>query len=406
MSRSFCIASSASELIDSDAAVHECLDAIRRQLDGAPAHLVFLFVSPHHRDAYAFIQETLLDELKPVHLVGCTGGGVIGGGRELEDGPGLSVCAASLDGVEMEVRHLRDSDLPGPDDPPRAWEDAVGVRRSQEPQFIALLSPFMVRADELLAGLDYAFPGAPKVGGVVSGLRHVSERSLFLDGQRFNDGALLLALSGAIRVHPLVAQGCRPVGPVCTITGADRNIIEGLDGRPPIQTLQKIYEGADARTRDLLQRALLVGLVTDPLAVSVPQPGDWLIRNVMGLDEKSGSLAVGAFVREGMRVQFHVRDGEAADQDLRKVLERFLGREDVPPVAGGLLFSCLGRGERLFGEPDHDSQAFVQAFGTPALGGFFCNGEIGPVGGGTYLHGFTSCFALFSRPVEKPAKTA
>jgi small ligand-binding sensory domain FIST len=390
--------SAASELIDSDAAVHDCLAALQEKLQGAVPHLLFVFASPHHRDAYALIQETLLEDLKPGHLVGCSGGGIIGGGRELEDTPGLSVTAAVLDGVGVQVSHVRDDQLPGLDDPPRAWEAALGVKASDKPHFITLLSPFMGRADDLLAGLDYAYPQARKIGGVVSGLRHVSERALFLDGQRFSDGALIVALSGPIRVDSLVAQGCRPVGPVCTITAVDRNVIEGLDHKPAIYTLQKVYDAADARTRDLLQRALFVGLLTDPLSVAQPQVGDFLIRNVMGMDKQSGSVAVAAIVREGMRVQFHVRDGEAADQDLRKVIERLKGGADPPQVAGGLLFSCLGRGERLFGDADHDSQAFAQAFGTQALGGFFCNGEIGPVGAGTYLHGFTSCFALFSRP--------
>lgn len=394
--------SAASELIDSDGAVHECLAKLQEQLAGAKPHLLFLFASPHHRDAYALIQETLLADLDPQHLVGCSGGGIIGGGRELEDVPGLSVTAAVLDDVDIHVIHLRDDALPGLDDPPRAWEAALGVKAAQHPHFITLLTPFMGRPEDLLSGLDYAFPKSQKIGGVVSGLRHVSERSLFLDGQRFSEGAIIVALSGDIRVDSLVAQGCRPVGPVCTITACERNVIQGLDHKPAIYTLQKVYDGADARTRDLLQRALFVGLLTDPLSVSDPQPGDFLTRNVMGMDKQDGSVAVAAYVREGMRVQFHVRDGEAADLDLRKVIERLKAGPNPPQVAGGLLFSCMGRGERLFGESDHDSQAFADAFGTQALGGFFCNGEIGPVGAGTYLHGFTSCFALFSRP-ENPA---
>jgi small ligand-binding sensory domain FIST len=141
-----------------------------------------------------------------------------------------------------------------------------------------------------------------------------------------------------------------------------------------------------------------VGVVGDSLASAEPQAGDFLIRNVMGLDAKNGSVAVASYIREGMRVQFHVRDGEAAAHDLDKVLERFKAEHPGCEVPGGLLFSCMGRGERLYGEVDHDSQAYVQAFGNKALGGFFCSGEIGPVGKGTFLHGFTSCFALFSRP--------
>ena len=390
--------SAASELMDSEAALADCVDQVKKALGGAAPDVVFLFVSPHHRDAYAFLQETLLDDLKPRHLLGCSGGGIIGEARELEETPGLSITAAVLPGVTLQVQHLGDDDLPGPDDAPRAWETVFGIKAADKPDFITLLSPFMSRAEDMLAGLDYAFPQAHKIGGVVSGLRHVSERALFLDGQRFSDGALVLSLSGDIRVDPLVAQGCRPVGPIFTITSSDRNVILGLDHKPAASGLQVVYDAADSRTRDLLQRALFVGLVGDTLTKEDPQPGDFLIRNVMGLDGKNGSVAVASYIREGMRVQFHVRDGETAAQDLAKVLERFKAENPGREVPGGLLFSCMGRGERLYGEVDHDSQAFIDAFGTKSLGGFFCNGEIGPVGRGTYLHGFTSCFALFSRP--------
>ncbi|HTB23618.1 MAG TPA: FIST N-terminal domain-containing protein [bacterium] len=391
------IASALSELIDSSAAVAECVEKLRADLDGRRPDALFLFVSPHHRDAYALIQESLLHELRPSLLLGCSGGGVIGGARELEESPGLSVTAAAFPGVALRATHINDEDLPGPDDPPRSWELALGVAAAERPGFITLVSPFMGRSEDLLMGLDYAFPQSQKVGGVVSGLRHVGERALFLDGQRFSDGAIVLSLSGPLRMDTLVAQGCRPVGPLFTVTSCQGNVIETLDKKSALKAVQTIFEGVDARTKDLLQRALFVGLVGDNMRQGEPQAGDFLIRNVMGFDERGGNVAVAAFVREGMRLRFHVRDAEAADEDLRKVMARSLAAQPERKVAGALLFSCVGRGERLFSEPDHDSQAFARVFGSEAVGGFFCNGEIGPVGGGTYLHGFTSCFAVFSR---------
>jgi small ligand-binding sensory domain FIST len=391
------ISSALSELMDSGAAAAECSDRLARDLGGRKPDIVFLFVSPHHRDAYALIQETLIEDLKPGLLLGCSGGGVIGGAHELEETPGLSVTAAVFPGVRARVQHINDEDLPGPDDPPGSWELALGAEAAARPNFITLVSPFMGRAEDLLMGLDYAFPQCPKVGGVVSGLRHVGERALFLDGQRFSDGALVLSLSGPLRMDTLVSQGCRPVGPLFTVTGCQGNVIETLDSKPAVKVLQSLFEGVDARTRDLLQRALFVGLVGDSLSQGEPQAGDFLIRNVMGLDGRAGHVVVAAFLREGMRMRFHVRDGEAADEDLKKVIARAVDADPGRRVAGALLFSCVGRGERLFNEMDHDSQVFARAFGSEAVGGFFCNGEIGPVGKGTYLHGFTSCFAVFSK---------
>jgi small ligand-binding sensory domain FIST len=390
--------SALSDSLEAEDAVTECLGRLQELLKGAKPDLLFVFVSPHHRDTYSFILESLLEGLKPGTLLGCSGGGVIGGGRELEDAPGLSVTAAVLPGVEIKALHLGDESLPGPDASPKAWEEAFGVAANDRPHFIVLASPYMGKAEELLAGLDYAFPASHKIGGIVSGLRHVSEKALFLDGQRFHDGAILLSLRGQLRIDSLVAQGCRPVGPVLTVTECERNLIHCLDGEMSLKVLQRLHEDSDSRTRELLQRALFLGLVNDELRMGDPKPGDFLIRNVMGLDKARGSVAVNAFIRAGQRVQFHVRDAETASEDLRKVFSRLKMEQPSLKVKGALLFSCLGRGERLFGEPDHDSQAFADAFGTEALGGFFCNGEIGQVGPNTYLHGFTSSFGVFSEP--------
>src|SRR5665213_1154367 len=280
------IASALSELIDSTAAVDECIDKLRRDLGAGRPDVLFLFVSPHHRDAYALIQETLLDSFQPGLLMGCSGGGVIGGAHELEETPGLSITAAVFPGVRLAARHLNDEDLPGPDEPPRSWELAAGVSAAEKPNFITLVSPFMGRSDELLVGMDYAFPKCDKLGGVVSGLRHVGERALFLDGQRFSDGAIVLSLCGPLRMDTLVAQGCRPVGPLFTVTACQSNVIEKLDQQTALKAIQTVFEGVDSRTRDLLQRALFVGLVGDNLRQGEPQAGDFLVRNVMGFDDR------------------------------------------------------------------------------------------------------------------------
>ncbi len=286
-------ASAASDALEPEEAINECLGRLTEQLQGRPPDALFVFASPHHRDAYSFIIESLKASLDPRHLLGCSGGGVIGGGRELEDLPGLSVTAAVLPGVRLRLMHLGDEDLPGPDAAPGAWEALVGVAATEKPQFIVLASPFMGKAEDLLGGLDYAFPQSHKIGGIASGLRHVSERVLFLDGQRFHDGALLMSLAGPVRVDSLVAQGCRPVGPIFTITRCERNLIHELDGQTALKALQGIYDVSDMRTRDLLQRALFVGLVTDELRVAEPKPGDYLIRNVLGSDRERGQRGRG-----------------------------------------------------------------------------------------------------------------
>ena len=126
--------------------------------------------------------------------------------------------------------------------------------------------------------------------------------------------------------------------------------------------------------------------------------GDFLVRNVLGLDRSSGALAITDRVRVGQTVQFHVRDAQTADEDLRALLQQDRATHTRPP-AGALLFSCNGRGMRLFPQPDHDAAAVRAAVGDVPLAGLFAQGELGPVGGRNFIHGFTASLALFEDEV-------
>jgi small ligand-binding sensory domain FIST len=126
-----------------------------------------------------------------------------------------------------------------------------------------------------------------------------------------------------------------------------------------------------------------------------PKLGDFLVRNILGVDARSGGLAVGERLREGQSVQFHLRDAEASSLDLQSMLSQYVSDHQPGSEAGAMLFQCLGRGSYLFGRPDHDTDMFREMVGSIPLTGFFCNGEIGQVGGSTYLHGYTSSFGIF-----------
>jgi small ligand-binding sensory domain FIST len=121
--------------------------------------------------------------------------------------------------------------------------------------------------------------------------------------------------------------------------------------------------------------------------------GTFLIRTLMGISLE-GVLAVGARLRPGQMIQFHIRDGRTSSEDIHLMLSRYHS-ENGQQARGALLFSCLGRGEQLYGVPDHDLNCIQRYLGPIPVGGFFCNGEIGPVGSETYLHGFTSVVGLF-----------
>ena len=392
-------------------ALAEVLAELKSKLAGMRPDIAFLFVSPKHRAAYTQIAATVLKQLSPRHVLGCSGGGIIGGGREAEQSPALSVSAVSMPNVEFHPIRIEDANLPDLDSGPKAWQQLIGLKtdaatgnEQDTPQFILLADPFSIRVEDMLAGFDFAYPQSVKVGGLASGARSAGQNALYLDDHTYNDGAVGLALSGDVRIDPLVAQGCRPLGKLMSVTRCQRNLLIELDKRRALDVMGELIGQADEHERDLIRHtSLFLGLVMDPFKKGTPGPGDFLIRNLLGMDEKRGVLAVGGILREGQNVQFHLFDASAASDDLSAVLRRYSTErlnaskgEALPsPPRGALLFSCLGRGERLYGHPNHDSDAFRAQLGDVPLAGFFCNGEIGPVSGTTYVHGYTSCFGIF-----------
>ena len=386
-------ASALSQHAELDAALATAGAQARERLGDHPVDLCVLFVSASFGSDLERAPVLAMEQLQPGRLVGCSGGGIIGGGSEVEGRRAVSVTLASLPDVELHALHLQDGDLPDADAPPSAWTELLGVPPAASAGFVVLPEPFTFAADRLLAGLDFAYPHAPKVGGMASGSNHPGGHALFLDRTCHKTGAVALGFSGNIVVETMVAQGCRPFGKVGRITSAENNYLIAIDGKPAVDFLQEQIQGLEGRELELVRQVpLFLGIAMDPFASDHPGPGDFLIRNVMGFDPTSRILSIGEILSVGRYVQFHLRDKHTSADDLRAVLQR---AHERPGPEGALLFSCLGRGEHLYGEPDHDSRVFTEVVGDVPLGGFFCNGEIGPVHGTTYLHGYTSSFGLF-----------
>ncbi|MDA1272420.1 MAG: FIST C-terminal domain-containing protein [Chloroflexi bacterium] len=375
-------------------AIAECAAAIKTDVAGETLDLAVAFVSPHYQDSYEQVADLLAEHLGARQLFGCSGGGVIGNGLEVEQRAGISITAAILPDVNIKSFHLQSHDLPDMDAGPDKWEEIFGVTADRDPHFVMVADPFSFPVQDLLMGMDFAFPGATKIGGLASGASRGGGNALFLNGQVLRSGAIGLALDGNIIVDTVVAQGCRPIGHPMRISKSDRNLLVELDGTPPMDVLRGMFEGLSERDRELVGHSLFLGVVMDEL-IDNPRQGDFLIRNVVGLDENSGGLAIGEMLKEGQLVQFHLRDAETSTGDLQAVLDRYASENRENEVPGALLFSCLGRGQFLYGKPNHDTDMFQEKLGTVPLGGFFCNGEIGPVSGTTFLHGYTSSFGLF-----------
>ena len=377
-----------------DDAVLECAEGVARRLGPGPVSLALAFVTPHFAAYYPRLHGLVDRYLEPETFLGCSGGGVIGGREEVERAPAVTLVAARLPDVRLAPFRV-DGPLPDLDGPPDAWERLVGVSAGEEPQFVLLADPFSVRSEALLAGLDYAFPSSPKIGGLASGGTSPGLNALFLGEETFSEGAVGVALSGNVALDTVVAQGCRPVGDLMRVTGCDGNLLYELDGRPAFEVLQELFASLDERDRHLASTALFVGVLMDEFREE-PRVGDFLIRNLIGVDPRRGAVAVGEYLQEGMRLRFHLRDAETSAEDLHAMLKGYeKSSPETASPSGALLFSCLGRGEGLYGLPNFDTGVFREHLGDVPVGGFFCNGEIGPVGGATFLHGYTSSFGLF-----------
>lgn len=367
---------------------------IRAQLGGETPDLVIAFVSPHFQQHFDHVPALLQEHLPSRHLIGCSAGGVIGGGVEIENRPAVSLAAALLPEVQLRVFHTDSQALPDEDAPPGLWRAWLGLADWPQAHFIVLADPFSVMIEPLLNGLDYAFPSGAKIGGLASGGRGPGQNALFLDRERHAGGLVAVAMSGNIVVDTVVAQGCRPIGEPLTITKSRQNLLIEVDGRSPLQYLGDLIETLDAEDRELMRTSLFLGLQMDPLNAQ-PLRGDFLIRNLTGIDYHSGTLAIGALLQTGQMVQFHLRDKATSAEDLDAMLTRYVGNLNRRNICGALMFQCVGRGHYLYGRPNHDTEFFMRKVAPVPVGGFFCNGEIGPVGGATHLHGYTSSFGIF-----------
>ena len=265
-----------------------------------------------------------------------------------------------------------------------------------------LAEPFYPHINQFLAGIDYAFPRSAKIGGLTSGGTQPGTNYLFSNASVYTQGLIGLALEGNLKVEPVVAQGCRPIGAQKQITKCQENILLGLDGEPPLDYLNGLYQKLSSHEQGLFRNQLLIGIGTDSVFDSDQEDNtEFLIRNIMGADPEKGILAIGELIREGQIVQFHIRDAVSSANDLRTQLVK---HTKTPTVSGNpkaaMMFQCTGRGSYLYGEEGHDSRMFTEIIGSIPLSGFFCNGEIGPVGHTTYLHGYTASIALFHEKID------
>jgi small ligand-binding sensory domain FIST len=326
-------------------------------------------------------------------LIGCPGETIVGNDREIENGPAMSLWLSKWSQpVRMTPFHLY-LERTSEGGSILGWPDALVEAQLEESAIIMVADPYTFPPDVFLKSVNNEQPGLRVMGGMASGVNAPGECKMMQDGWQIDQGALGVLLEGPIGVRPVVSQGCRPIGKHMVITRAEKNIIQELGGKSPLEQLQELWQGLPPHEQELMQQGFHVGRVMNEHQGEFYQ-GDFLIRNVMGLDRDTGALVMADRFRVGQTVQFHVRDAESADQDLHDLLKMDIAAHEKKP-SGALLFSCNGRGSRLFETPNHDAQSIQEEAGAIPIAGFFAQGELGPVGSQNFIHGFTASVVLF-----------
>lgn len=383
-------ASALSTARNTDTAFRDVLDRVAEGFGSAVPKLAVAFVSAHHADALGRLASLFRERYPDARFLGVTGETIIGEGQEIEGATAVSLWAIALpdDVVVQPVRLSWNGDAFEGDILPKRAEAKSGANT-----LLLFGDPFSFPVDSLFKDLETSDPSLRVVGGMASASHVAGGNRLALDDKVYEDGAAGVWLDGPFTIRTVVSQGCRPIGRPMIITRVEGNVIKDLGRRAAIEVLRETFETLDEDDQKLIREGLHVGRVINEYQESFGR-GDFLIRNVMGADNEGG-IAITDTVRVGQTVQFHVRDARTADEDLRTLLAESIATHRSAKAAGGLLFSCNGRGSRLFPAPDHDASSIQDALGPIPTAGFFAMGEFGPVGGKNFVHGFTASLAIF-----------
>ena len=351
------------------------------EVGGVEPDLVVVFASSAHVEFLGEISSAVRTVLRPHALIGSAASAVLACGREAEEIPALAVWAAwsgPVDTLRLTTREVDDA----------VAIEGVPAHLPEGATLLLLTDPFTFPADGLVDQLAEIRPDVTVVGGLASASGSPGGNALVLDGDVHHDGAVGVAIPRERLVGPVVSQGCRPIGEPMVVTGADRNFLLELAGLPALERLTDLAGDLPPGDRVLLSRGVLLGVAIDEGRDELGR-GDFVVRNIVGADKERGVLAVGHEVPVGTTVQFHVRDAASADEDLHSLLDGLHGD-------AALVFTCNGRGTDLFGVEHHDASAVGEHLDTEAVAGMFCAGELGPVGGRSFLHGFTASVLIFA----------
>ncbi len=372
----------------------------RARLATPEVSLGLVFMSPRMFAQAATVLELLRLHARIPLLMGCSGHWLVCGGDELEEKPGLVLALYHLPGAKLSACHLTQRQVEEANGP-AYWHTETGVDPEKTHGWLAFADPFQMESERWVQSWGEAYPSVPFYGGLSSGPSNQRASQLYLNGEVFDEGAVALSVGGDVRLDGIVSQGCTPIGDTWTITRTDQHVIYQIANRRAYDVLAETYGRLPPEEQRKAQGNLQIGLVANEYLDEFHR-GDFLVRLLMAADPGTGALAVGALPRIGQTIQFQRRDAATASEDLRQLLRRKATILAGQTLLGGVLCTCNGRGQHFFNEPSHDARHVLGTFPGLGLAGFFCNGEIGPVGDRSYLHGFTACLALFVRQTDSP----
>ncbi len=383
-----------STLLDSDAALRLVLQQLAEKLSG-PATFAVVFATIEHASSFEAIAAAVTKQLGTQHVIGCTAETVVADETEHEGEPCLAIWVAQI--PDMTVLPIAFDFQNTPGGPAiSGWPGELATFADAGSTMLLLGEPFSFPTDLLLEKLRENRPALPVFGGMASAAQEQGRNRLMLGKQVHKRGAVGLFLHAEpackTTIAGVVSQGCRPIGPKFIITKGERNSIEQLAGKPALVQLQAVFAELSEADQTLARRGLHLGCAMSEYRDEFER-GDFLIRNVIGADPESGAIAIAGDVRVGQTVRFHLRDAATADEDLRTLLTGAKQQSGKPE--GALLFTCNGRGTRLFPEANHDAETLREILGPIPAAGFFAMGEIGPVGTQNFVHGFTASIAVF-----------
>jgi small ligand-binding sensory domain FIST len=384
-----------------EAALQKWAEQLRAKLHGQEVSLGLVFIAPKFFPHAKAILEILRVHARTPVLAGCSSQGLIFEAKEVEDNAGVALGLYSLPGAKLTALHFTQEQVEEANGP-GYWRLETGVEPDQTNGWLVFIDPFHLDSEAWLKSWNEAYAPQPVYGGLASGEFTEQQTQVYLNGEVYEEGGVALSVGGGVCLLGVTSQGCTPVGETWTLTKVEQNIIHEIGNRPAYEVLAETFNNLTPEEQKQARGNLFVGLVMNEYLEEFHR-GDFLIRNLLDADPASGRIAVGALPRLGQTIQFQRRSAAAATEDMRELLTRTLTHLEGTPVYGACLCCCNGRGKNLFGQPNHDAEMVQRRLGPLGLTGFFCNGEIGPVGARNFLHGYTASLALFVKKTPQPA---